>query len=96
MGADSDERRGVVIVGVLKEARDGERRVAATPVTVEKIRGLGYEVVVDPGAGAAGGVGDPPGRRGGAPGGEALEAVIGLGVVAPPPPPGDPPPPPPP
>ncbi|MEU2547016.1 Re/Si-specific NAD(P)(+) transhydrogenase subunit alpha [Streptomyces roseolus] len=74
-----------MIVGVLKEARDGERRVAATPVTVEKIRGLGYEVVVDPGAGAAAGFADAAYEEAGARVGEAIEADIVLGVNAPPP-----------
>jgi NAD(P) transhydrogenase subunit alpha len=42
-----------VIIAVLKEARPGETRVAATPATVEQLRALGYDVVVEPGAGAA-------------------------------------------
>ncbi len=39
-------------IGVPRETRPGETRVAATPRTVEQIRGLGYEVVVESGAGA--------------------------------------------
>ena len=39
-------------IGVPRETRPGECRVAATPRTVEQIRGLGYEVVVESGAGA--------------------------------------------
>ena len=42
-----------MIIGVLKEALPGETRVAATPATVAQLRGLGYDVVVEPGAGAA-------------------------------------------
>ena len=42
-----------MIIGVLKEARSGETRVAATPATVGKLVKLGYDVVVEPGAGAA-------------------------------------------
>ena len=38
-------------IGVPSESRPGETRVAATPKTVEQIRGLGYEVVVESGAG---------------------------------------------
>ena len=38
-------------IGVPCESRPGETRVAATPKTVEQIRGLGYEVVVESGAG---------------------------------------------
>ena len=41
-------------VGVVAESRAGETRVAATPATVEQLCGLGYEVVVEAGAGSAG------------------------------------------
>ncbi len=40
-------------IGVPRESRPGERRVAATPKTVEQIRGLGYAVFVESGAGLA-------------------------------------------
>ena len=39
-------------IAVLKECRAYERRVAATPDTVKKYRALGYDVVVETGAGA--------------------------------------------
>ncbi|MEQ6898112.1 Re/Si-specific NAD(P)(+) transhydrogenase subunit alpha [Microbacterium sp. KR10-403] len=39
-------------LGIVAEHR-GETRVAATPTTVEKIRTLGYDVIVERGAGAA-------------------------------------------
>jgi NAD(P) transhydrogenase subunit alpha len=39
-------------IGVPAESRAGETRVAATPKTVEQLRGLGYVVVVESGAGA--------------------------------------------
>ena len=39
-------------IGVPRETRPGETRVAATPKTVEAIRGLGYAVFVEHGAGA--------------------------------------------
>ncbi len=42
-----------MIIGVLAEARPDETRVAATPATVVQLSKLGYEVVVDPGAGGA-------------------------------------------
>jgi proton-translocating NAD(P)+ transhydrogenase subunit alpha len=42
-----------VRIGVPKESRPGETRVAATPKTVEQIIGLGYAVSVQQGAGAA-------------------------------------------
>ncbi|MGW6535800.1 Re/Si-specific NAD(P)(+) transhydrogenase subunit alpha [Streptomyces sp. NPDC055051] len=70
-------------VGVLKEARDDERRVAATPATVERIRGLGYEVVVEPDAGAAAGFPDDAYEAAGARIGDAVEADVVLGVNAP-------------
>ncbi|MDF3046541.1 MAG: transhydrogenase, alpha subunit [Ornithinibacter sp.] len=39
-------------IGVPRESRPGETRVAATPKTVEQIRALGYAVFVESGAGA--------------------------------------------
>ena len=40
-------------IGVPRESRPGETRVAATPKTVEQIRALGYAVFLESGAGAA-------------------------------------------
>ena len=40
-------------LGVPKESKPGETRVAATPKTVEQLIKLGYDVTVEPGAGAA-------------------------------------------
>lgn len=45
-------------VGVSRERRDGERRVAATPDTVRQLIALGLEVLVESGAGTAAGHGD--------------------------------------
>ena len=42
-----------MLIGVLREARRGETRVAATPATVGQLMKLGYDVVVEPGAGEA-------------------------------------------
>ncbi len=42
-----------MLIGVLKEASQGETRVAATPSTVGQLLKLGYDVVVEPGAGHA-------------------------------------------
>src|SRR5215472_7845245 len=39
-------------LAILKERRDGEARVAATPETVKKLKGLGPDIVVESGAGA--------------------------------------------
>ncbi|WP_324278100.1 hypothetical protein [Blastococcus brunescens] len=40
-------------IGVPRETRARETRVAATPATVAKLRALGYDVVVEADAGAA-------------------------------------------
>ncbi|MFN2560233.1 MAG: Re/Si-specific NAD(P)(+) transhydrogenase subunit alpha [Jatrophihabitans sp.] len=40
-------------IGVIRESKPGETRVAATPKTVEQLRSLGYEVTVETGAGNA-------------------------------------------
>jgi NAD(P) transhydrogenase subunit alpha len=40
-------------IGVVKEITAGETRVAATPKTVEQLRGLGYQVMIESGAGFA-------------------------------------------
>ncbi len=42
-----------MLIGVPHEDRPGETRVAATPKTVGQLIGLGYEVIVQSGAGAA-------------------------------------------
>ena len=63
-----------VKIAVARETRDGEARVAMVPELVGKLTGLGYEVVVEPGAGehaliadeeyeAAGAVVDDDGAR---------------------------------
>src|SRR5271163_3117471 len=45
-------------LSVLKERRAGETRVAATPETVKKFKGLGLDIIVETGAGAAARVSD--------------------------------------
>ncbi len=45
-------------LAVLKERRDGETRVAATPETVKKFKGLGLDIVVETGAGAGAKISD--------------------------------------
>jgi NAD(P) transhydrogenase subunit alpha len=72
-----------VIIGVLKEARDGETRSAATPATVAQLVTLGYEVVLDPGAGARAGFTDESYVESGATVGAATSADIVFGVNAP-------------
>ncbi|SDI17700.1 NAD(P) transhydrogenase subunit alpha [Actinokineospora alba] len=70
-------------IGVLKEARPGETRVAATPATVAQLRKLGYEVVVEPGAGVASSFTDDAYVEQGAVIGTPLAADIVFGVNAP-------------
>ncbi|KAA9157432.1 Re/Si-specific NAD(P)(+) transhydrogenase subunit alpha [Amycolatopsis acidicola] len=72
-----------MLVGVLKEAAAGETRVAATPATVTQLLKLGYDVVVEPGAGAAASFADEAYSEAGASVGEAVKADIVLGVNAP-------------
>jgi NAD(P) transhydrogenase subunit alpha len=47
-----------VRVGIPKERRDGERRVAASPETVKKMAALGLEVAVEKGAGLGASISD--------------------------------------
>lgn len=53
-------------IGVPRETRPGETRVAATPKTVEAIRALGYAVFVEQGAGALSSFDDAAYARAGA------------------------------
>lgn len=70
-------------VGVVAESLPGETRVAATPSTVRLLLGLGYEVVVESGAGAASGFGDEAYSEAGASIGESWTADVVLKVNAP-------------
>ena len=72
-----------MIIGVVKESRPGETRVAATPATVEQLRKLGYEVVVESGAGLAASFPDEGYVDAGATVGDPLAADIVLGVNPP-------------
>ena len=70
-------------VGVVAESVPGETRVAATPSTVRLLLGLGYEVVVESGAGEASGFDDRAYADAGAGIGEAWDADVVLKVNAP-------------
>ncbi|MET9452353.1 Re/Si-specific NAD(P)(+) transhydrogenase subunit alpha [Streptomyces cinerochromogenes] len=70
-------------IGVVAESASGETRVAATPATVRQLLGLGYEVVVEPEAGAASGFSDDAYRDAGAEIGEAWTSDLVLKVNAP-------------
>ncbi len=72
-----------MIIGVLSEAQPGETRVSATPATVALLTKLGYEVVVDAGAGEASSFTDAAFVEAGATIGDARAADIVFGVNAP-------------
>ncbi|GIH68117.1 Re/Si-specific NAD(P)(+) transhydrogenase subunit alpha [Sphaerimonospora thailandensis] len=73
-----------MIIGVLRESRPGEARVAATPATVVELVKLGYQVVVEPGAGVAASFSDDAYAKAGAVIGDALAADIVFAIDAPP------------
>jgi H+-translocating NAD(P) transhydrogenase subunit alpha len=70
-------------LGVTSESMEGETRVAATPATVRQLAGLGYEVVVESGAGAASGFSDDAYTKAGARIGDPWQAEVVLKVNAP-------------
>ncbi|MER5478969.1 Re/Si-specific NAD(P)(+) transhydrogenase subunit alpha [Streptomyces sp. NPDC002734] len=70
-------------IGVVAESVPGETRVAATPATVRQLLKLGYEVVVEPGAGEPSGFTDQAYAEAGAGTGEAWGADVVLKVNAP-------------
>src|SRR5690625_6921245 len=72
-----------MIIGVLSEAQPGETRVSATPATVAALIKLGYEVVVDAGAGAASSFTDEAFVDAGATIGDARAADVVFGVNPP-------------
>lgn len=63
-----------MLIGVTRETRPGETRVAATPATVRQLTGLGYDVVVESGAGTASSFSDKAYAEAGARTGSAAEA----------------------
>jgi NAD(P) transhydrogenase subunit alpha len=72
-----------MIIGIPRESLPGETRVAATPQTVGQLIKLGYEVVVESGAGAAASFTDAAFTDAGAEIGDAWTADIVLKVNAP-------------
>ncbi|MFE2988571.1 Re/Si-specific NAD(P)(+) transhydrogenase subunit alpha [Streptomyces sp. NPDC059262] len=70
-------------IGVVAESTSGETRVAATPDTVRRLIELGYEIVVETGAGAASGFSDVSYVEAGARLGDAWPADVVLKVNAP-------------
>jgi NAD(P) transhydrogenase subunit alpha len=73
----------VVRIGVPRESHRGETRVAATPLTVEALIGLGYEVTIEPGAGEASSFADDAYREAGAEIGDPWAADVLFKVNAP-------------
>jgi NAD(P) transhydrogenase subunit alpha len=63
-----------VLIGVPRESRPGETRVAATPATVRQLTALGYAVLVEQGAGEAASAPDHAYAEAGARLGSAAEA----------------------
>lgn len=69
-------------IAVLKERRLYEKRVAATPETVRKFRALGFDVVVEKGAGEASSYTDQAyGEAGATLATSATETVVGADIV---------------
>ncbi|MFG2475541.1 Re/Si-specific NAD(P)(+) transhydrogenase subunit alpha [Streptomyces fagopyri] len=71
-----------MLIGIVSESRRGETRVAATPATVVQLVKLGYDVVVEPGAGALSSFPDEAYAGAGARIGDPLAAEVVLGVNA--------------
>jgi NAD(P) transhydrogenase subunit alpha len=63
-----------LLIGVVRESQPGETRVAATPATVAQLVSLGYDVVVESGAGEHASLADPAYAESGARVGSADEA----------------------
>lgn len=72
-----------MLIGIPRESLPGETRVAATPQTVGQIIKLGYEVVVESGAGAASSFSDAAYVEAGAEIGSPWDADVVLKVNAP-------------
>ena len=70
-------------IGIPMERQAGETRVAATPNTVEQLVKLGYEVVVESGAGALSSFTDAAYREAGAAIGDPFAAEIVFAINAP-------------
>ncbi len=73
----------MAVIGVLREARPGETRVAATPASVSLLRRLGHDVVVEPGAGDGSSFTDDAYTAAGATTGDPAAADLVVGVRTP-------------
>ena len=72
-----------MIIGVIREWQPGEARVSATPGTAAQLIKLGYDVVVESGAGAGSTFADHAYVAAGASIGDAVKADVVFGVNAP-------------
>src|SRR5689334_23389510 len=72
-----------MFIGVVRESKPGETRVAATPATVGQLLKLGYEVVVAPGAGERADFPDEAYVDAGATVGDAWRADVVFAINAP-------------
>ena len=72
-----------MIIGVVRESKPGETRVAATPATVRQLQQLGYEVVIEPGAGDHADFPDEGFVDAGATIGDAWKADVVFGINTP-------------
>jgi H+-translocating NAD(P) transhydrogenase subunit alpha len=72
-----------VLIGVVRESKPGETRVAATPITVGQLQQLGYEVVVAPQAGERADFPDESFVDAGATIGDAWQGDVVFGINAP-------------
>jgi NAD(P) transhydrogenase subunit alpha len=62
----SNKDGNAMLIGVPKEIHKDERRVAVTPQSAERLEKLGFQVIVEAGAGAAANIGDDAYREAGA------------------------------
>ncbi len=72
-----------MVIGVVRESKPGETRVAATPATVAQLLKLGYEVVVESRAGERSDFPDEAFVEAGATIGDAWQADVVFGINAP-------------
>jgi H+-translocating NAD(P) transhydrogenase subunit alpha len=68
-------------IALLRETRPGERRVAATPETVKKLIGLGFELAVEAGAGVSASIADAAYADAGARLGDRAATLAGAGMI---------------
>ncbi|MEE8371920.1 MAG: NAD(P)(+) transhydrogenase (Re/Si-specific) subunit alpha, partial [Sphingomonadales bacterium] len=69
-------------IAVIRERRAGEARVAATPTTVKKFIGMGFEVAVETGAGDGASIPDADFEAAGATiAGDAAAALSGADII---------------